>query len=440
MRRLLLAAAAFSFGFSLACQSYDFRKVTGVPVEVIHKTVHQQVLHLTPPDILIVQDLSGSMCEPIQQTDPGGKSCLATDGGQAGYCSVCLPGGGPPPSAGDCATGSSACAAKISLVSDAMQTVLNDLPQVAGQLYLGLASFPSDSQCGTGQIDIPVGDATTTIPQIVSFYGSAAPNGGTPTAATLSAVVSADPLMSNPDPNSRKFIILITDGLPNCNGTNPCGSAPWSDGQVHACESPRYLASLTDGGFSATPAAGCFCSNGSCESLEGNQADCCTYDPATYPQIATEECLDDVNTVQAIADLYTQQGIRTYVVGMGYDYGSNPGILDEMADAGGGNPTAYKATSPQGLLAAIQSVVNAAAASVGCVFTLDAPAANPALIEVTFNGTRLSPLPPGSHGTGYVYLPPPPDGGPAAVDVEGSDCDLLLDGGAANLQITEIAQ
>jgi hypothetical protein len=425
---------ALAFALLGDCQEYRFKAVTPEPVQVEnqHVTIGAR---LKPPDIMILQDTSGSMCEPIQLADGTngaiGNSCLSTDGGlEVGYCSFCQPGysttlaastaqtdcdftsGGPLP----------ACATKMQLTANAMATVLNGLAPAPGTVNFGLTSFASQAACAPGVIQVPVGDATTTIPQIISFYKGVAPNGGTPTAATL-AVAASDPTMSNPDPTARKFILLVTDGLPNCAPTSPCTSTPWSDGKAWGCASPALVAAQ---GSDAGPPAACQCSFGPCENGQ-NFNFCCPVEVGNSDE--AWYCLDDQNAESELSQLFGTQNITTYVIGMGYDYGSNVSVLDAMADAGGGSPTAYQANTPAALAAAIKSLIENVIPS--CAYQLDAPPVNPGLITVTLNGTALVAGDP----NGYTFTPP------TTITLNGSACAALtsLTGGPDNLVITALA-
>ena len=393
------------------CQGYKFKQVTPMPITVVHDHVNISA-RLKAPDIMIAQDTSGSMCEAIQLAADGGAACLGSDG----YCSNCAMGSGG--ANGSCASPTD-CATKMQLAAQAVSQVLGDLKPAAGQLFFGLASFPNGQGCTPGAVQIPVGDATTTIPLIQQWYQGIAnnPAGGTPTAVTLTGAVATEPTMANSDPTARKFLLLITDGLPNCDANHPCATMPWSDSKIHGCESPSYLASAQGGGINASPPAGCACSYGACNT--GSLNFCCT-------SADVRTCLDDQASTAAVASLYAKQNIVTYVVGMGFDY-TNAAVLDAMAAAGHGNATHYQADDPAQLLAVIQGLL--AQLTRSCNYTLDSPPADPRLIEVTLDGTSLTAGDP----NGYSFVPP------AEIDVLGTACQKLEDGTIHNLEISAIS-
>ncbi|HUB05487.1 MAG TPA: hypothetical protein VMB50_00710 [Myxococcales bacterium] len=422
-RRLTALAALAVLG---ACQNYRFEKINAQPVAIVNQQVTIGA-KLSPPDIMIVQDLSGSMSEPIQLTAPAsGQSCLATSGpgSCAGYCASCSPGCGPCSDPTDCGS-------KMQLVTTAMTGILNGLKPAAGQLNMGLTSFGGGNNdgCVTGTIQVHIGDAVTTIPEIDQIYNSASPAGGTPTAATLQ-VAATDPALTNPDPSARKFIILVTDGLPNCSEDSEataCQSAKWPDGNTYGCASPNWQVPQVNG-QDQQPPPGCVCSFGSCADPSKNTSDCCEAASVAGSE-APWYCLDDQGTENVIASLYANQNIVTYVVGLGYDYASSPTVLNAMAAAGHGSPTAFQASSPAALQTQLTNLIETVAAT--CVYTLDQPPVDPGLITVTLNGTQLQPNDP----NGYTFSPP------QTITINGTSCASITSGGSEeSLQITAIAQ
>ncbi len=411
-RALVVAASAAALA---GCQDYRFKGVVSASAQVDNQQFPVGATQKAP-DIMIVQDTSGSMCEAIGLQGTSGQSCLGNDG----YCSNCSPGNGT------CVAG---CTTKMQLTTNTFNQILTQLQPDAGQLFLGLAAFPDDTSdngslaaaCGTGSVVVPVGDATTTIPEIEGYYTQIATNpfGGTPTAATLLGPVANDPTLDVTDATVPKYVLLVTDGLPNCDATNPCGTMPWSNGTSYGCESPNYLASK---GISALPNSACACSFGDC-SNPSVTASCCTgSDP--------NECLDGTAAIAAVTALH-QKGIKTIVVGMGADY-TNAAVLDGMMAAGGTGLNGgkhYQADDPPTLLAELQLLIQTLGTQ--CTYTLDAPPANPELITVTLKGM---PLVQGDLNGGYTLTPP------LTIVINGSACATLQSGGSASgkLQITAV--
>jgi hypothetical protein len=126
-----------------------------------------------PPDILIVQDKSGSM------SDPAGGNCTGAN----------------------CSRWSQVSAAIDSVVK-ATETNVN----------WGMTFFPIDDTCGLPPNPIvPVGAMNSS--PIQAAFTSNQPNGKTPTASALDAAVKYMKTLTDPNP---KFLLLATDGLPNC--------------------------------------------------------------------------------------------------------------------------------------------------------------------------------------------------------------------------------
>ncbi len=442
MRRLL-----FPLLFSTAlldCQSYEFRHITRVSVEV--DTISTAIAASPGAAyIMIVQDTSGSMCEPINH-DAG----LATMGSGANDCAA-----------------DQAADSKAGIVASSMQQVLDKLNPKVNIFNMGLFALPDRLDPDAGSCSaasepiIAIDNAATTIPKIVSWYQGMVNiiGGGTPTAQTLLNAATDPALASTADPKARKYVLLITDGLPNCDDKNPCEfpniSGPaylWTDGQGHGCESPSYqhlfakihAEPLDDAGQPfAEPPAECQCSQGSCPDPIGDAggnigAQCCVVDPELLtpgsPSLAfgAEQCLDSSGTIDAVQYLANDAGITTYVIGMGFDY-TNPTILNEIAQAGdprNSDAGYYQASDPTSLFNAINTIIQNAIPR--CDFTLSGSVpANPALIQVKLDGTTLLLDDP----NGFSY-----DADAGEIDLLGSACKTATDGNGNDLSVSLIAQ
>jgi hypothetical protein len=422
------ARALVVLSFVAGCQNYSFKQVKPLPLAVVNENAVINAQRSTPY-LMIVQDTSYSMCEPIN-----GDAGLDMDAGDfgRGYCAA------------------DPAQSKMGLTSAAIQQVLSGLDPVKDPFYLGLTSFPGGVGCNvvSGPV-VPLGDAKTTLSQISNWYGGIVGNesGATPTAATLAGPVASDPTLQSPDAGNAKYILLITDGLPNCNLTNPCvyGSLQnyaWSDGVERGCMSTSWLAA--NGVNGVTPPAACVCALGPCTNPDPTQGytyrnDCCIADPTVqdsdggYPNAPTAagQCLDADDTINVIAML-KGQGITTYVVGMGYDF-TNGAVLDRMAQAGQADPTAvhFQADNPEQLAKTLHDLI--AFLAVSCTFPLDRTPQDPRLIEVTLDGNALTLGDP----SGFIYSTP---GGVPTVTIVGESCALIKDGTNHDLNITALAQ
>lgn len=292
--------AALLVGISLfvtSCQTYDFERV--VPLAVAQTTDKKVIKSKAlKPNIMLLVDNSTSMLDPLNSSHP---SC--------GQC----PG----------ANCSSQCPTRISEMKSAMNTFLTTSGTVG---RLGLTIYPvyqvGQSCNPASAIDqqfpapSPTDDGSDATLQsqaiaINTRIQSLVPSGGTPTGTSLRFVGEYAGLN---DPNDQRddFVLLLTDGLPNCNQMNPanlCGCQPGncSAAQVTAC--------------GCTNAAGCT-----------NAGHC------------TLSCLDQDATVEAVRAL-RMKNIKTIVVGFGADLatGSGPAVLNALAKEGG-----FPRTCPDG--------------------------------------------------------------------------------------------
>jgi hypothetical protein len=147
-----------------------------------------------PPDILIVQDKSFSMT-----MDPNGRNCAPT----AASCS------------------------KWSQVSAAMDTVVM---ATEGAVNWGLIFFASDNACGvntTPNVSIAANNYTA----VSQAYATNQPTSYTPTEAAVNAAVAY--MQTVPDQNP-KYLLLATDGIPNCGAGDPTFMADDSPGATAA--------------------------------------------------------------------------------------------------------------------------------------------------------------------------------------------------------------
>ena len=293
------------------------------------------------PTVMIVQDLSGSMCEPIAS-------------------GVALADGGP--GAGDCAADPHQ--SKAFIAASAVTGVLGALEAqgFTPSLRLGLTVFPAQgTSAGACQAPagaaIPVADLSSGAQSVATWYwqlqrrrdrGHRRGRRGHPRPRLTPAAAATDPLLANPDPNARKLVVLITDGLPNCNPQSPCvvNQLPWSDGVAHGCASPNARCRSSSQQVLPTPRrrrAACahMAAAPIPAALPAACLQCCLIDPSfqspgtemdTY---ASEQCLDGDATVQAIANLYAQ-GISTDVIVLGSSFSVARHLHAHGVAAGGG--------------------------------------------------------------------------------------------------------
>jgi hypothetical protein len=176
----------------------------------------------------------------------------------------------------------------------------------------------------------------------LSVFETTKPAGGTPTADALRA--SVDYLTGRDDRAVSKFIVLATDGAPNCNGD---------------------------------------------PSLDPKTCVCTTLDPngCRTGDVNSYNCLDDVRTVSVIDEARTQT-IPTYVLGLGtQDRPEFTAALERMAVAGGRprtqNPKFYSVDDGTALQAALDDIEQGVA---DCTYVTPSRPDDPEGMTITING------------------------------------------------------
>ena len=85
-----------------------------------------------------------------------------------------------------------------------------------GQLPIGLALFASDSGCGAARLDIPPDYETAG--KITMLIDSKQPDSSTPTSEAITSI-SKEAVLH--DPSRQQYMLLLTDGAPNCASGEP---------------------------------------------------------------------------------------------------------------------------------------------------------------------------------------------------------------------------
>jgi hypothetical protein len=332
--------ASLAAGVVLAgCQVYDFEPV--IPGAEAQETRSVPLAFNQPkPNLMLLVDKSGSMADPVS------------------------PSGGP---------------SKIVVLQQVMGEFLVPTPGVGATVArVGLAQFPDQSCVPTAASDVlsalppaSAGDADAVLEAASSAANVAlqalTPSGGTPTQASLQYVAGNIAELS--DPSRQDFVLLLTDGLPNCNN-----------------------------------------------SLNAQTCTCTSTASGLPPCVANTDCLDKDATVAQIESMKTTQNIKTIVIGFGADVlGSIPqNTLEAMAEAGGfvrkcpntngdcgpGNACVlatglcseqfFQATDGVTLTAALAEI-GSTLTQTACIYNLDEVPSDPSLISVVLNGTPYLP-------------------------------------------------
>lgn len=215
-------------------------------------------------------------------------------------------------------------------------------------------------------------------------------NGGTPTAATLRSLTAAITGISG-----RRYVILATDGGPNCN-------------EQATCDETQCIANIESYDSRCSP---------------NKQPNCCTDESGFYGR---GNCLDADATESAVANLKAA-GVSTYVIGVP---GSAPyaALLDRVATQGGtarATPPLYYAvdsSDASAFEAALRDI--AAKVTASCDLPIDPPPADPSKVNVFFDDT---------------VVPADPDNGwkleGTTVKLVGEACNKVLAGDVLNLRV-----
>lgn len=371
---------ALLLGISLcvaSCQTYDFERVT--PLAVAQTTDKKLIKSKAlKPNIMMLVDVSGSMNEPSDRSVPA-----CTVGGQLCGTAVACP---------------ASCPTRISEMKSAMNTFLTSSGTVA---RMGLTLFPEASTTNAcimassidKQFPAPtaVDDGTDAALQakadeINARIQQLSCSGGTPTGASLRFVGEYAGLNDANDFRDD-FVLLLTDGLPNCNQENP--------NNVCGCYGQS-------GGCSAAQTAACACT--------GATAAACTNTIG-----CSLSCLDQDGAVAAVRAL-RMKSIKTIVVGFGADLvgGTGTEVLNSLAKEGGfartcpngtdaecgsGNTCIvadkvctsafYQATNGAELSAALNNISNLLGVD-ACVYTLSEQPSDARYLAVVMDGVTLT--------------------------------------------------
>jgi hypothetical protein len=359
---VLGAAAVLAAG----CQTYEFQPVD--PLAIAQTTQSAKVVGRNlKPTLMFLIDNSGSMNFPSNASDPA--------------CPAQCNNGGPVCPA--------TCPTRISELRTAMNTFISQNGSLA---WMGMAIFPTGTAANMSCTPTQAGDvrvqlapdpadadaAVATASNAVNAeIKKLAPAGGTPTADSLRFMTNYAPLQSD----REDFVVLLTDGLPNCNSNNPNTCT-----NVGACKCT--LANCT----------GTFCVQG---------------------------CLDKDNSATAITEL-RKKNVRTIVIGFGADTaaGDGPDSLNAMAQAGGFartcpnstdaecgagntcntatkicNKQFYQATSAKELSDALKEIANNIANKTPCLYTLEDTPSDARFLAVIVDGKTV----PGNQPDSWVY-------------------------------------
>jgi hypothetical protein len=239
------------------------------------------------------------------------------------------------------------------------------------------------------------GPATTSMLNTLRFIPAA---GGTPTAATLAAL--HDRILSLP---GKTFVVLATDGGPNCDASARCSAAEctWN--------------------IEGDPVIPTGCST--------NGPNCCDPQVSADPT-AWLACLDAQPTLAAVQAI-AQAGVPVYVVGLP---GAEPysALLDQLALAGGtgrgGEPEYYAVTTSDWMsnTGALELELRKIAAKITatCTFYIGAVPPDPSLVNVYLDEVVL----PEQGADGWTLAG-------STLTILGASCQRILDGDVLDIRV-----
>lgn len=281
---------------------------------------------------------------------------------------------------------------KYAQVQEAATKVVESLGDF---IKVGVAIFPLDATeenpCAVGgEIYPPTQGQSSKFIEATEFI---TPFGGTPTAATLTALLPH--LTSFP---GKTIVVLATDGGPNCDPNASCAITDCID-NIEGC------------------AVG--------ETCCAAHQNCCDPSGSNGPG-AQLNCVDEAPTVQAVASV-AAAGIPVYVIGVP---GSGPygQVLQAMAAAGGTSlpsPPGYYAVTDLTTLSS--TLLGIAAGALSCSFTVSP---TPPTMDDTavYFGESLVPYDPFMQD-GWAWS------GPSTITLYGSACTELKSGQVTQVQI-----
>lgn len=286
---------------------------------------------------------------------------------------------------------------------DAVKIALRDsLTPMKGKMSLGLEMFPNDTSGAGDQCAMPGGGAGVTIPigpgtvdKIIASVNGASPGGATPTAKALADAHAYFATGAGKDLVGDRYIILATDGGPNCGTMASCGADMCTTNIDGSCMT---------GGNCCDPASG------------GSRSSC----------LDADAVVDQLNALRSI-------GVKTFVIGI-------PGTeayktyLDRFAEAGGmvnaAGPNKYYSVTASGGVAGLTSVFALITGELitSCRITLDETVPDPTNLNVYVDETVIPQG--GANGWEFDTTTTPP-----SIVIKGSTCETVKSKGAKAISV-----
>jgi hypothetical protein len=293
-----------------------------------------------------------------------------------------------------------------------LQTALQaTLGEVKSRLALGLDLYPYSGESGAAlsnacqmpsseSVVVPVQNGEDAAPLILEALTDNGPAGRTPTAIALARAKDYYTTGAGKSLEGEKYVLLATDGGPNCSADDAL-----------RCEATTCTVNLDeDVGF---------------------QQNLC--DPELDPD-GPSKCLDDVASIQAVADL-ADAGIKTFVIGI-------PGTeiyadtLDALAEQSGVEnpdaPPSYFAVSAAGGVDGLTDVLTRVTTGLitSCKLQLEEEPPSINDVFVVIDGLLLQP------GTENGWQESDPATSPPTIEIQGETCAKLESDGAEYINVS----
>ncbi len=241
------------------------------------------------------------------------------------------------------------------------------LPRFEASVSFGAKFYPQPIEPANPDIEancralpgVELAPALNNATALLRFFTATAPGGGTPTFDGLTEAMTF--LRARPGRGSARYIVLATDGGPNCNVMNP------------------------------DPPSRCVCTSSDVNACRSN------------PRVGIYNCLDATRTVARVREIASPTapgvpGIPVFVVGLDGSMTTRLdllAVLDDMARAGGrprpvvnpGDRAYYSVRDPADLANAFQTIV---APIARCAFVTPSRPDNPDEIEIELDGAPLA--------------------------------------------------
>lgn len=264
----------------------------------------------------------------------------------------------------------------------------------SGQALADSCQMPS----ATGPVVVPVQPGTKAAPLILAALDANPPSGGTPTAAALTRAYNYFATGAGKDLSGEKYVLLATDGGPNCNGELTCEAATCTVNLDGKC--PGKL-------------------------------NCCD---AKVDKLGPTNCLDQDASVAQVTRLLAEANVKTVVVGIPGTEAYAETLNALAAESGVVNPDAppaYFAVSADsgaaGLSEALQNITTGLVKSCELHLEEDPPGED---VYVVIDGVVL----PRDPDEGWDFQTP--ETHPPVVEIRGAACHKLETEGAQYVNVT----